>query len=160
MQYVALTDLNGDRRHGQPGCEKIGCGAYLCRLPQGALPNRRYAPSVFQKSRTHGAVPSDVRLELCLPELRPGRWAGRVATALVAMPEAAVYEDHGAMLRKNEVRPPVNLSGMKPEAKAARVQCPPESQLGLRVLSPYSRHHPGTGLLVHDIGHMRPGFRP
>ena len=76
----------------------------------------------------------------------------------MAMPEAAVYEDHGAVFRKYEVRPPVNLAGMKPEAKAARMQCPPERQFGLRVLSPYLRHHPGTGLLVHDIGHMRPGF--
>ncbi len=85
---------------------------------------------------------------------------GSVATALMAMPEAAMHEDDGTMLRKNEVRPPVNLAGMKPEAKAARVQCPPESQLGLRVLAPYSRHHSGAGLLIHDIGHMRPGFRP
>jgi DNA (cytosine-5)-methyltransferase 1 len=52
------------------------------------------------------------------------------------MPEAAVHEDHGAVLRKDKVRPTVNLAGMKPEAEAARVQCPPESQLGLRVLSP------------------------
>jgi hypothetical protein len=76
------------------------------------------------------------------------------------MPEAAVYEDHSAMLWKNKVRPSVNLAGMKPEAKTVRVQCLPENELGLRVLSPYSRHHPGSGLLVHDIGHMRPGFRP
>lgn len=151
MQYVALTDLNGDRRHGQPGCEKIGCGAYLCRLPQGALPNRRYAPSIFQKCRTHGAVPSDVRLELCLPELRPGRWAGRVATALVSVPEAAVHEDHGAILRKDKVRSTVNLVGMKPEAETARVQCPPESQLRLCILSPHGGHHPRTGYLIDII---------
>lgn len=49
---------------------------------------------------------------------------------------------------------------MKPEAKATRVQCPPEHQFGPRVLSLYSRHHAGTGLLIHGIDHMRPGFRP
>jgi hypothetical protein len=78
----------------------------------------------------------------------------------VSVPEAAVHEDHGAVLRKDKVRSTVNLAGMKPEAETARVQCPPESQLGLGVLSPDPRHHPGTGLLVHDIDHIRPGFRP
>ena len=53
-----------------------------------------------------------------------------------------------------------DLAGMKPEAESTRTQGPPESQLGLRVLPPYSRHHPGTGLLVHDIGHLRRGFPP
>jgi hypothetical protein len=78
----------------------------------------------------------------------------------MAMPEAAVYKHHSAVLRKDKVRSAVNIAGMKPETKTARVQCPPESQLGLGVFSPDPRHHPGTGLLVHDIGHIRPGFRP
>lgn len=66
------------------------------------------------------AVRPQGRVELRLPELRPGRWDGRVATALVAMPEAAVHEDHGAMLRKDNVRPTVNIAGMKPEAGRRR----------------------------------------
>jgi hypothetical protein len=71
-----------------------------------------------------------------------------------------MYEDNSAVPRKNKVRSTVNLAGLKPEAETARVQCPPESQLGLGVLSPDPRHHPGTGLLIHDIGHIPPGFRP
>jgi hypothetical protein len=77
----------------------------------------------------------------------------------VSVPEAAVHEYRSAVLRKNKVRSTVNLAGMKPKAETARMQCPPESQLGLGVLSPDPRHHPGTGLLIHDIGHSRPGFR-
>lgn len=42
---------------------------------------------------------------------------------------------------------------MKPEAKSARVQGAPESKLWFRVLSAYSGHHPGTCLLIYDIGH-------
>jgi hypothetical protein len=78
----------------------------------------------------------------------------------MSVPEAAMHEDHGSMLRKDKVRSTGNLAGMKSEAEPARVQCPPESQLGLGVLSPDPRHHPGTGLLVYDIGHICPGFRP
>jgi hypothetical protein len=54
----------------------------------------------------------------------------------MAMPEAAVYKHHGAVLRKDKVRSTVNLAGMKPEAEAVGVQCPPESKLGLGVLCP------------------------
>ena len=75
------------------------------------------------------------------------------------MPETAVHEHDGAVLRKDKVRPTVNLAGMKPEAETVRMQCPPESQLRFGILSPNPRHHPGPGLLVHDIGHKRPGFR-
>lgn len=108
----------------------------------------------------NGAVSSDVRIELRPPELRSGCRYGRVAAPLVSVPEAAVHEDHGVVLRKDKVRSTVNLAGMKSEAETARVQCAPESQLGPGILSPDPRHHPGTGLLVHDIGHIRPGLRP
>lgn len=64
-----------------------------------------------------------------------------------------MHEDHGAVLRKDKVRPAVNLPRMKAETKTAPMQCAPENQLGLRVLSAYARHHPRAGLLVHDIGH-------
>ena len=160
LQYIAFTDLHADRTQEQPGRETISRGANLTRSPQGALPYRRHAPPVFEESCANGTVSSGVRIELRPPELRPGCRDGRVAAPFVSMPEAAMYEDNSAVLRKNKVRSTVNLAGMKPEAETARVQCPPEGQLGLGVLSPDPRHHPGTGLLVHDIGHIRPGFRP
>ena len=69
----------------------------------------------------NGCVPRNVGLELRLPEFRPGGWGGRVATAFMAMPKAAVHEDHGAMFWKNEIGPPVNLFGVKPESEAAGV---------------------------------------
>lgn len=69
------------------------------------------------------------------------------------MPEATVHEDDGMVLWEYEVGPSWYDAGMKPEAKAARVQSSPESKLWLRVLSAYAGHHPGTGLLIDDIGH-------
>jgi hypothetical protein len=74
------------------------------------------------------------------------------------MPKAPVNEDHGVMLGKNQIWPPMNLAGMEPETKAARMEGMPESQLWFRVFCPYPRHHSGAGLLVYDIDHLRPGF--
>ena len=151
MQYVAFTDLDRDGPYRQPGHEKIGCGGHLFRLPQGALPYSCHAPPVFDEFCANGAVSSDVRIELRPPELWPGCRDGRVAAPLVSVPEAAMHEDHGAVLRKNKVRSTVNLGGMKPEAETARVQCPPESQLRLCILSPHGGHHPRTGYLIDII---------
>lgn len=157
---VVVADLDLKFFCSKPYRQAFRRGFHLFRLPQCALPYRRHAPPVFDESCANGAISSGVRFELRPPELRPGCRYGRVAAPLVSVPEAAVHEDHGTVLRKDKVRSTVNLAGMKPEAKTARVQCPPESQLGPGVLSPDPRHHPGTGLLVHDIGHIRPGFRP
>lgn len=126
-----------------------------------SLPHRRHTPSTFQKGRANGAVPSDTCLRL--PELRPGQWAGGVATALVAKPETPVSEGHGAKFRKNGIRPPVNLAGMTPEAKGARVQCQPEGQLRASCSFPAfptssgnsrgSRGRDGGGAAVAKVAH-------
>ncbi|RKQ70573.1 hypothetical protein BCL74_2521 [Oceanibaculum indicum] len=157
---VVVADFDLTFFCSQPDRQAFRRGFHLFRLPQGALPYRRHAPPVFEESCANGAVSSDVRIELRPPELRPSCRYGRVAATLMSVPEAAMHEDHGAVLWKDKVRSAVNLAEMKPEAETARVQCPPESQLRLGVLSPDPRHHPGTGLLVHDIGHICPGFRP
>ena len=156
---MTVGDLELKLVRPQPRRQGFGRGSHLFRLAQGALPYRRHTPSVFEKFPSNKGVPRNIRVELRPPELRPGRWGGGIAAPLVSVPEAAVHEDHRVVLRQNEVRPPVDLAGMKPEAETTRMQGPPECQLGFRVLSPYSGHHPGTGLLVHDIDHLRPGFR-
>ncbi len=157
---VCPPDLKLSRTANKPLSQEQRADFHLLGSPKCAFPYHRNAPPVFEESCANGAVSGDVRIELRPPELRPACRDGRVAAPLVSVPEAAVHEDHGAVLRKDKVRSTVNLAGMKPEAETARVQCPPESQLGLGVLSPDPRHHPGTGLLVHDIGHIRPSFRP
>lgn len=157
--HAFLSNLDLTFARPKPARQEFDRRSNLIWLPQSTLPHCGHAPSAFQKRCANGTVPSNVGLKLRLPELRASRWAGGVATALVPMPEAAVYEDHGMMFRKNDVRPSVNLAGMNPEAKAARMQRPPEKQFGLCVLSSDPGHHPGASLLVHDIGHVRPGFR-
>jgi hypothetical protein len=77
----------------------------------------------------------------------------------MTMPEAAMHEDDSAILRQNQVWSTVNICRMEPEAETARMQRLPQDKLGLRVLAPDPGHHPGAGLLIHDICHVRPGFR-
>jgi DNA (cytosine-5)-methyltransferase 1 len=137
----------------QPFLKGVHRVARLFGLPQGTLPHCCHAPCTLQKVSTNGAVPSNICGKFRLPELGTGRWAGGVTAPFMAMPEAAVHEDDCVKLGKHEVWPSRNPAGMKPETKAARVQGAPESEFRLRVLPPYSRHHPGPGLLINDIGH-------
>ena len=90
----------------------------MIRLAQSTFPYRCHAPSLFQKHRAKFAIPRNIRFELGLPKLHPGRWTSCITTIIVAMPETAMHKDHGVMLRKNEVRVPKNLPRMKAEAKA------------------------------------------
>jgi len=76
----------------------------------------------------------------------------------MAMPEAAVHEDDCVMLGKHEVWSSRNPAGKKPETKSARVQGAPYNKPRLRVLPTYSRHHPGTALLINNIGHCVVAF--
>jgi hypothetical protein len=39
----------------------------------------------------------------------------------MVMPEAAVDENNSAVLRKDDIRPAINVSRIKPKAKAERV---------------------------------------
>ena len=89
LQYVAFTYLHADRPREQPGRETISCGANLFRLTQCALPHRRHSPSVFEEFCTNGAVPSDVRVELRLPELRPRRSASMPRPLVSTLPSWA-----------------------------------------------------------------------
>jgi hypothetical protein len=75
------------------------------------------------------------------------------------MPKATVYKNYCMMFCENKVWMAVNAAGVEPKPKAVRVQSPPEDHLRLGILPLYSRHHPGTGLLINDIAHMRPGSR-
>ena len=47
--------------------------------------------------------------ELHLPELGTRLGIGRVAASRMPMPEAAVHQDDGAVLGKDEVRPAVDV---------------------------------------------------
>jgi hypothetical protein len=76
----------------------------------------------------------------------------------MAMPEATMHEDDGAVLRQHDVRLARDALRMKAITKAERMQGPAERQFGLRVLSADPGHHAGAGLAVDDVCHLPPGF--
>jgi hypothetical protein len=147
-----VIDLKLTVVRAQPRCKEVDGGFCMIRLPKRALPNGCDAPPSFKKLSKDCFVPSDIRFELRPPEVLASRWGGGVATPFVTMPETAMHEDDGAILRENKVRSSVDFLAVEPESETVRVQRPPESHLGLGVLSPNSRHHPGTCLLIYDIG--------
>lgn len=69
------------------------------------------------------------------------------------MPEAAMYLNHGIPPGKDYVRPPRQPPIMQDEPEALDMQGSAQAKLGGGVLTAYACHHPGTGLLVHYIGH-------
>ena len=143
----------------QPSSQVLRRGLYMFRLAQRAFPYCRHSPTIFEQICANVTVSSDVGIKLRLPEPLAGCRDSCISATLVSMPEAAVNEDHCAMLGKNKVWSTVHPPRMKPETETTRVQRPPEGEFGLGVLSLNSRHHPGTGLLIYDVSHIRPGFR-
>jgi hypothetical protein len=99
--YICAPDLNLGRTTQKPFSQKKGTDFHLRGSPNCTLPDGRYAPPFFQKGTANSAIPNDIRFELRLPELLAARRVGGIATALVAVPKAAMDENDGSMLRKD-----------------------------------------------------------
>lgn len=69
-QDVPLCDLDLDRAIVQPSGKQLGCGFNLMWISEPATPDSRDTPSAGEEFCQHRAVPSDVCLELGLPEIR------------------------------------------------------------------------------------------
>ncbi len=84
------------------------------------------------------------------PELLPGPGLFE-KPAIMAVPEAAVYEHYRAVSRQHDVRVARQLSLVEPIAEAERMQPSADSKLRLRILATDAGHHPAARGLVHDI---------
>lgn len=131
----------------------------LDRVLQCALPDDRHAPAERMEHPRMAPVTIDIFLELLLPEHLVGPGSGGIATALVSMPEAAVDENHGPVLRKHKVwgagQSPHMKSISKPlgEKKGAKYPFRPG------VLSANARHHAAAlrrGRNAHDLEYLPP----
>lgn len=119
-----------------------------------ALPDDGSSPPGILQILAVAQVARDIAGKLLLPEIRPCRRHGRVTTSLMPVPETAMHLDGDLPFRQHDVGAPRQALVMKPEPKTHRMQGFTKPDLGPRVLSTYSGHHPGTGLLVHYIGHV------
>lgn len=94
-----------------------------------------------------------VAADFLLPELGPGFGDHEVAAALVAVPEAAVHEDHSPVPGQHEVGPAGQVLAMQAVTQPVSVQVLADEQLGLGVLAPDAGHVVAAGGRGVDVGH-------
>ena len=66
--------------------------------------------------------------------------------AAVAVPEAAVHENHHQVFREHQVRFSGQVAAEKPEPVTDAVQRRPDHHFRFRVSAPNPRHHPAAHL--------------
>ncbi|BAK74858.1 hypothetical protein NH8B_0009 [Pseudogulbenkiania sp. NH8B] len=71
----------------------------------------------------------------------------------MAMPEAAMDEDHGLVFRENQIGLAGEVFDMQPVAESCCMKGFAENKLGLGVLAPDAGHHPAPGCLVYYVRH-------
>lgn len=71
----------------------------------------------------------------------------------MAMPEAAVRQDHGTIARQNDIGFPWQGRVMEPETKALCVQALAQKQFGFCVPAPDTRHHPAAHVSRNNVSH-------
>lgn len=74
-----------------------------------------------------------------------------ILAAAVAVPEAAVNENHGLVSWQYNVRTPRQRFGVKPKSQARPVNQAPDAQFGRSVFAAYSAHHPAPLLFLRSL---------
>jgi hypothetical protein len=130
-------------------------GALLIAALQFAFPHDNDAPASLLKQVHITCISRNIRLELGFPEFRARRRVRCVPTSFMSMPETTMDKDNGLVFGQDDIRPARQVPGVKPVAKPSGMQCTPNHQLRLGVLSADPRHHPRPGLAVDSIDHVR-----
>ena len=73
--------------------------------------------------------------------------------AAVAVPEASVYQDQGAVLRERNIWFSRKFSVVDPEPETPAMKSGANQHLRFSVFALDAAHHLGAGRLVDDIGH-------
>ena len=89
----------------------------------------------------HLSITAHVRVKFGLPELWSRRGGCGISAVFVPVPEAAVNQDCGAILRQNEIRPTWQTAVMEAIPEAARMKSLSKRELRLCILAPNARHH-------------------
>lgn len=108
--------------------------------PEAALPDDYGVPAETGKGLVVAVVALAVALYLRAPEVDVGLGEAEVPAAFVAVPEATVDEDTGAVLAQDDVGVAGQTTVVKPVAEAAGVQPAADGHLGLGVSRTDGRH--------------------
>jgi len=93
-----------------------------CEITSLALPNDDSAPTKLSKLAVDSSVADHVLTKLFLPKLNPRLRRVSELASPVPVPEAAVDEDHGFVLRQHDVGLAGQVAAVKAEAVAHAVQ--------------------------------------
>ena len=124
-------------------------------LAQCALPYDCHPPARVEEIMPVLPVTPDVGIELGQPELRPGGRDGCKGAAGMTVPETAVNETYRFQAGKHQIGSTGKFPVVKTVSQSAGMKGQTESDLGLRVRAPDSRHHAGSGGLVNYVRHCR-----
>ncbi len=118
------------------------------------LPHDPDSPVIPQQRFCRRLVASRVAIELGLPELRPRGGGGGIPAAFMAVPEAPMDEQYGAVLGEYYVWPSGQVLGVEPVAQPLPVERPSQFQFRFRVRSADGAHHARSDLGRNDVCHL------
>lgn len=128
------------------------------RVPAGRLqltfPYDQHVPAQSLKTGDIIRITLLIPTDFFRPKLRIGFRQSRIAAKRMAMPEAAVDENHRVVFSKHNVRPSRKVAPMQRIAKPAAVQEPAHNKLGARVHTPNPRHAVMPLLFCHPVRHV------
>jgi hypothetical protein len=125
-----------------------------CRSTQpseGALPNHRHTPTLFAQPNLIAPVAGYIFSEFFEPEFWSRSWRGCILASLVAVPKAALDQNHRVPLRQYDIRGAGQAPVVQAESEAARVEGAPKFNLRSGMLTPDARHHPRTGRRINNV---------
>lgn len=127
---------------------------------QCALPDNGHPP-VESLERIHvSSVALDVSLEFLPPEVFIRSRRGRVSATIMPMPETAMDEYHGPVLREHDVRGARKFPDMESIPESSGEKNGAESPLRPSVLSSDARHHAAalrSRWYTHDLDRLISG---
>lgn len=121
----------------------------LCSF-QAAFPHSQNTPAVLLQLADRAVVTRAVAFNFFLPEFLPCGGPLEQMTVM-AMPEAAVDEDHGAVFRKDKVGPSRQPAVMQPIPESFCMQRAPDEQLRGGIAAPDTAHVETALLCRQDI---------
>lgn len=122
---------------------------------QSALPDGCDPPAHVSQRLGCFLVSLDIAGKLVGPEPRIAGRRGCESAIGVPVPEAAMHENHSAVLAQHKVRLAWQVLGVKPETEAEGMDGAAQAHLGPGVPRPDATHHARARCRINDVGQKK-----
>lgn len=123
-----------------------------------AFPNYQDTPTQFTQRIFTAKIAFYISLDLFLPELLPGSGPAK-QMAIVAVPEAAVYQHNDVPAREHQIGSARKLPIMQSVSVTQSVQRTANQKFGLGIFAANSGHHPAANIWGYYIRQLPPPVR-